>query len=157
MKIVKTFYARYPQFKWVTFRDMRGMDTKTFAETLKDVAVGVWVDDISGFGTFPLECMKSGVPVIGKIPNLKPEWLQEENGFWSYEFNQMVDVINAYMKTWLEDSVPTELFDKMQETVSPYTVERQNEEIKSFISDLMKEKEKELEDAINKLTVNEEN
>lgn len=157
MKIVKTFYARYPQFKWITFRDMRGMDTKTFAETLKDVAVGVWVDDISGFGTFPLECMKSGVPVIGKIPNLKPEWLQEENGFWSYEFNQMVDVINAYMKTWLEDSVPSELFEKMEETVSPYTTERQDKEIKSFIDRLMKDKEKELEDAINKLTVNEEN
>ena len=157
MKIVKTFYARYPQFKWVTFRDMRGMDTKTFANTLKDVAVGVWVDDISGFGTFPLECMKSGVPVIGKIPNLKPEWLQEENGFWSYEFNQIVDVVNAYMKTWLEDSVPAQLFEKMEETIVPYTTENQNKEIKSFMDNLMKDKEEELENAINKLTVNEEN
>ena len=157
MKIVKTFYARYPQFKWVTFRDMRGMSTKSFADTLQDVAVGVWVDDISGFGTFPLECMKSGVPVIGKIPNLKPEWLQEENGFWSYEFNQLVDVINAYIKTWLEDSVPTELFEKMEETVSTYTYEKQNKEVNVFIEKLMKVKEEELENAINKLTVNEEN
>ncbi len=157
MKIVKTFYARYPQFKWVTFRDMRGMDTRTFADTLKDVAVGVWVDDISGFGTFPLECMKSGVPVIGKIPNLKPEWLQEENGFWSYEFNQLVDVINAYIKTWLEDSVPTQLFEKMDETILPYTYDNQNKAVISFIDTMMGEKETELENAINKLTVNEEN
>ena len=157
MKIVKTFYARYPQFKWITFRDMRGMNMENFADTLQDVAVGVWVDDISGFGTFPLECMKSGVPVIGKIPNLKPEWLAEENGFWSYEFNQIVDVINAYMKTWLEDSVPTALFEKMEETVSSYTVENQDKEIETFIEKLMKDKEEELENAINKLTVNQEN
>ena len=137
MKIVKTFYARYPQFKWVTFRDMRGMDTSTFANTLQEVAVGVWVDDISGFGTFPLECMKSGVPIIGKIP--------------------IVDGINAYMKTWLEDSVPTPLFDKMDETIAPYTNENQEKEIKSFIEKLMKDKEEELETAIDKLTVNEEN
>lgn len=157
MKIVKTFYARYPQFKWITFRDMRGMTIENFADTLQDVAVGVWVDDISGFGTFPLECMKSGVPVIGKIPNLKPEWLAEENGFWSYEYNQLVDVLNAYIKTWLEDSVPTELFEKMENTVKVYTEENQNEKIKSFTEKLMKDKEEELENAINKLTVNEEN
>jgi len=157
MKIVKTFYARYPQFKWITFRDMRGMSMENFAETLQDVAVAVWVDDISGFGTFPLECMKSGVPVIGKIPNLKPEWLAEENGFWTYEFNQIVDVINAYMKTWLEDSVPSELFEKMDITVSDYTYENQDEKIKSFTEKLMEDKIEELENAINKLTVNEEN
>ena len=46
MKIVKTFYAKYPQFKWITFRDMRGMSVEFFANTLNEMCVGVWVDDI---------------------------------------------------------------------------------------------------------------
>ena len=62
-----------------------------------------------------------------------------------------------YMKTWLEDSVPSTLFEKMEETVLPYTSENQNKEIMSFMDKLMKDKEEELENAINKLTVNEEN
>ena len=37
MKIVKTFYARYPQFKWITFRDMRGMSVEFFANTLNEI------------------------------------------------------------------------------------------------------------------------
>jgi hypothetical protein len=156
MKIVKTFYARYPQFKWVTFRDMRGMSIEDFANTLNEVCVGVWVDDISGFGTFPLECMKTGVPVIGKIPNLKPEWLEEDNGFWSYEYNQLVDVINSYIKTWLEDSVPTELLDKMDNTVKKYSVDNRKKQTTAFIERVMGEKVVELENALNKFTVNEE-
>ena len=45
----------------------------------------------------------------------------------------------------------------MEETVSSYTVENQDKEIETFIEKLMKDKEEELENAINKLTVNQEN
>ena len=157
MKIVKGFYARFPQFKWITFRDMRGMSIEQFSTALDEVCAGVWIDDISGFGTFPLECMKAGVPVIGKIPNLKPEWLQEENGFWTFEQNQMIDVINAFIKTWLEDGVPPELYDKMKETVLPYTSENQQEATLKVFENLFGEKVVELESALNKFTIKEEN
>ena len=61
---------------------MRGLSEQEFAETLKECFLSVWIDDESGFGTFPLESMASGVPVMGKIPNLQPEWMKEENGIW---------------------------------------------------------------------------
>ena len=157
MKIVKSFYVRFPQFKWVTFKDMRGMTLQQFSDGLEDACLGVWIDDVSGFGTFPLECMKSGVPVIGKIPNLKPNWLKEENGFWTFEQNQIIDIINAYIKTWLEDSVPTDLFNKMNETVEPYTSTNQHSVITNIFNKLMGELTEDLENALNKFTVKEEN
>lgn len=157
MKIVKGFYTRFPQFKWVTFRDMRGMTVEQFSQALEDACAGVWVDDISGFGTFPLECMKAGIPVIGKIPNLKPEWLREENGFWTFEQNQMVDIINAFIKTWLEDSVPEKLFTEMEETVKPYNSETQQKELITVFDSLFDGLSVELEGALNKFTINEEN
>lgn len=156
MKIVKTFYAKYPQFKWITFRDMRGMSVEFFANTLNEMCVGVWVDDISGFGTFPLECMKTGVPVIGKIPNLKPDWLKEENGFWTYESTQIVDIIQAYIKTWLEDSLPEQLLEEMDKTIEPYTVENTTAQLLEFFGKVEEEKIKELENALNKFTLKEE-
>ena len=91
-KIIKSFYLKYPQYRWITFRDMRGIKLDDFAKFLKDSYLSVWVDDESAFGTYPLECMATGTPVIGKVPNLKPEWLSEENGIWTYQFNEIVAV-----------------------------------------------------------------
>ena len=120
MKIIKSFYIKYPQFKWITFRDLRNLPRKKFAEDLTESFVSVWVDDISGFGTFPMESMKCGIPVIGKVPNLKPEWMTEDNGIWSYEFNQMVDVLGNFVQKWLEDEIPVELYNDMEKTVEKY-------------------------------------
>ena len=36
MKLIKSFYVKYPQFKWVTFRDMRGLTQEEFATTLRE-------------------------------------------------------------------------------------------------------------------------
>ena len=156
MKLVKSFYTKYPQFRWITFRDMRGMSMDDFSNNMKEACGAVWVDDISGFGTFPLECMKSGVPVIGKIPNLKPEWLEEENGFWTYEFNSLVDVINAFVKTWLEDGLPETLYEKMDSTVEKYDTKTQSDMLLEYFESLHTEKISDIKNALNKFTEKEE-
>lgn len=116
MKIIKTFYIKYPQFRWITFRDMRGLNEHEFSEYLKDSFVSVWIDDISGFGTFPLESMATGTPVIGKVPNLKPEWLTEDNGIWTYENNDMVDIISEFTQNWLEDNISETIYEEGYKT-----------------------------------------
>jgi hypothetical protein len=57
---------------------MRGLSEKEFSDTLKECFLSVWVDDDSAFGTFPLESMASGVPVIGKIPKLNMDLHAED-------------------------------------------------------------------------------
>ena len=120
MKIIKTFYLKYPQFRWVTFRDMRGLNQEEFAEYLKDSFVSIWVDDTSSVGTFPLESMASKTPVIGKVPNLKPEWMLENNGIWTYELNQMTDIIAGFTQNWLEDNINEELYTVGLETANKF-------------------------------------
>ena len=156
MKIVKSFYVKFPQFRWITFRDMRGLSRNEFAKALGESCVSVWVDDISGFGTFPIESMKCKAPVIGKIPNLKPDWLMEENGFWTFDPNQIIDVLSAYIKNWLEDSIPSELFEKMEETIKPYTMQNQEKEVLELFESYQKQKTIELEENLNKLQLVEE-
>jgi hypothetical protein len=36
IKIIKTFYLKYPQFRWITFRDLRGLSESEFSENLKE-------------------------------------------------------------------------------------------------------------------------
>jgi glycosyltransferase involved in cell wall biosynthesis len=102
---------------------MRGITQKDFAKFLRESFVSVWVDNESGFGTFPIESMVSGTPVIGKVPSLKPEWLSEENGIWTYHFNEIVDIIANYTQSWLEDGISEDLYSSMEKM----TVEFKNE------------------------------
>lgn len=129
VKIFKTFYLKYPHLKWVTFRDMRGMSMKNFAQNLSECCVSVWVDDVSGFGTFPIESMKCNIPVLGKVPNMVPEWMEDKNGLWTHDFNSIPDILANYIQAWLEDSSPEELYEKMGEMNNKYNDEQQKEKI----------------------------
>lgn len=89
---------------------------KLSLNTLKDCCLSVWIDNESSFGTFPLESMKCGVPVIGKVPDLMPEWMSEENGVWIADKNMIVDFISDFLQNWLEDNLNEDMFVKMEET-----------------------------------------
>jgi hypothetical protein len=121
INLIKTFYLRFPQYRWFTFRDLRGLSEKEFANSLRECFVSVWVDDKSGFGTFPLESMASNVPVIGKLPNIKPEWMNDDNGIWITDETLLCDVIADFIQNWLEDNISPELYDSMKQTVENYT------------------------------------
>lgn len=132
INIVKEFYLKYPQFRWFTFRDMRGLSHTEFANSLKNCFLSVWIDDISGFGTFPLESMSCGIPVIGKIPDLIPEWMNDKNGIWIQDKLKMVDYIAEFIQNWLEDSITPELYDEIENTSKEY---QDKDKFKSTIID----------------------
>jgi hypothetical protein len=119
--LIKTFYLKYPQYRWVTFRDLRGLTELEFANYLQSCCASVWIDETSGFGTFPLESMKCGVPCIGKVPALFPEWMNEDNGIWISEKNAIVDVASDFIQNWLEDNLNIEMFSNMEKTSEKYS------------------------------------
>jgi hypothetical protein len=116
INLIKTFYLKFPQYRWVTFRDMRGLTQKEFATTLKDAFLSVWIDETSGYGTYPLESIKSGVPVMGLVPNLQPHWMNTENGVWVNNKTQMSDFIADFLQNWLEDNINENLLTEMNKT-----------------------------------------
>jgi len=120
INLIKTFYLKFPQYRWFTFRDMRGLSEKEFANSLKECFLSVWVDDKGGFGTFPLESMACGVPCIGKIPDMKPEWMTEDNGIWMTDMTLFPDFVADFIQNWLEDNIVPEMFDNMKKTVEKY-------------------------------------
>jgi hypothetical protein len=121
INLVKTFYTKYPQYRWITFRDLRGLAVSDFANGIKEAFVSVWIDQISSFGTFPLESMKCGVPTIGLVPNMVPSWMNEDNGIWINNQNMFVDVISDFVQNWLEDNINPELYTNMESSISNYT------------------------------------
>jgi hypothetical protein len=119
-KFISEFYLKFPQLRWITFRDMVQISYSEFSEVLKECFVSVWIDEESTFGTFPLESMKCNVPVVGKIPDIEPDWLNE-NGMWTYDSTKIVEILGTYILAWLEGvELKSEVTDKMKETLLPY-------------------------------------
>jgi hypothetical protein len=133
INLIKTFYLKFPQYRWFTFRDLRGLSEKEFANSLRDCFLSVWIDDHSGFGTFPLESMKTGVPVIGKVPNLQPDWMNEENGIWITDQTLFPDLVADYIQNWLEDNIDPKIYEEMKKTVERYS---DKQKFESMVVDL---------------------
>jgi hypothetical protein len=134
INIIKTFYLKFPQYRWFTFRDLRGLSEVEFSNSLRDCFVSVWIDDESGFGTFPLESMKSNVPVIGKVPNLPAEWMTEDNGIWITDKTLFADVIADFIQNWLEDNIKPEMYEEMKKTADKYS---DKQEFESSVTTLL--------------------
>ena len=127
INLIKTFYLRFPQYRWFTFRDLRGLSQEEFANAISECFVSVWIDKQSAYGTFPLESMKVGVPVIGITPNLVPEWMNENNGIWIKDEILLSDIIADWTQNWLEDNISEEMYTNMQETVDKLPTKEQFE------------------------------
>ena len=140
LKIVKIFYQKYPQYQFITFRDMSGLPREEFAKELSKSFLSVWVDELSSFGTFPIESMKCGTPVVGKIPRMVPEWMGavdengnlnlNDNGIWTANLNAIPDIIATVVGLYLEDAIPTNLLESMEEYKSKYTEDEMKNSIK---------------------------
>lgn len=150
-KIISEFYIKYPHLRWLTFRDMVNMSYDDFANNLRECVVSVWVDDDSTFGTFPLESMKSGVPVVGKIPKNEPDWLSE-NGMWTYDDSKIVEILGTYVNAWLEGiELNDEVKNKMKDTLLPYDTDITKSNILNIFDSFINKRIDAIEKALNKI------
>jgi len=133
---------------------MRGMTKDVFSEALKESCVSIWVDDIAGFGTFPIESMACGTPVIGKLPNLSNGWITEKNGIWVDNTVIIPELLSQYLQSWLEDAVPSDIFSEMDTTVDDYSETIMKSSVESVYGELFGNREKEIKETLAKYEVN---
>ena len=152
-RIVKPFYWKYPIFKWVTFRDLRGFPREQYADMLREGFATVWIDNDAQFGYSPLEAMRSGNIVIGKIPELIPEWMLtgdgkslRNNGIWFDDMRDIHKIIYSVVRSWINNDVPTELLKEMEETNKLYSHTVYEENVKEMMESYISNRKKEFED-----------
>lgn len=138
-KFVKLFYARNPQYNWITFDPMitkskppQPMRRVDFAKRLQENFAAIWIDRIASFGTFPLECMKSGVIPICLKPDIMPEYLanRDENGnivgitegsgVWTENYYDLPILASEVLIKFLDDNISSELYDSMNNIAAKY-------------------------------------
>ncbi len=138
-KFVKLFFSKYPQYNWVTFDPMvtkskppQPMRRIDFAKRLQGNFAAVWIDRISSFGTFPLECMKSGTIPICLKPDIMPEYMieRDENGVgvkavdgagvWTENYYDLPVLTGEVLMKFLDDAISPEIYDVMEKLASKY-------------------------------------
>ena len=153
-KLVKLFFSRYPQYSWVTFDPMltrskppQAMRRIDFAKRLQGNFAAVWIDRISSFGTFPLECMKAGVIPVCLKPDIMPEYLLKRSvdadnnpvvdvisdaGLWTDNYYDLSILIGEALVKFLDDSISPEIYKVMEEVASKYTQKASEERLSTI-------------------------
>lgn len=157
-RIVKPFYWKFPTFKWVSFRDLRGLPKEKFAESLREAAITIWVDNNTSFGYSALEALKSGSIVIAKVPNTPLKWMDEDNGenvgklrnccIWFDNLNDVQRVIASAVRSWITDNVPTTLTDEANKVKELYTYETTKNEFTSYLNAVIDNRLKEMKQLV---------
>ena len=160
-KVVKLFFSRFPQYGWVTFDPMltkskppQQMRRVDFAKSLQGNFAAVWVDRISSFGTFPLECMKSGVIPICLKPDITPEYILERTsgetgtvikiaegaGVWTDNFYDLPVLIGEVLVKFLDDAISPELYTSMEKLTEKYTQENSEKQLAEIYQEFLDER-----------------
>lgn len=148
-KIIKPFYWKYPIYKFVSFRDLRGFPREQFAELLKESAITVWVDESTKFGYSALEALRCGNILIGKIPQDVPEWMGDgetlyDNGIWFDNIKNIPEILASVVGAWMNDEIPEELTEAVAKTNELYKEDEWEKNLEATFDTIVKERVEEL-------------
>ena len=147
-KIMKQFYWKYPMYKFISFRDLRGYPKEMFAEFLQESAITVWVDNETPFGYSAIEAIRTGNILIGKVPEHSPEWMSDDDGLlknavWTYDINTIPDILSQVLGSWMQDKIPAVLYENMEKLDNLYTYETYEKKVDEIINEYINERIKE--------------
>lgn len=149
-RIIKPFYWKYPMYKWITFRDLRGYPKEMYSKMLREGVITIWCDEDTNFGYSALEAMKSGSIVISKVSNENQKWMLDENGVlsdccvWFNSFHDLSKIIASVIRACITDNVPLEIFDSAKDKLNKYSYEKTKSEILGYIENVLKTRKNEM-------------
>ena len=150
-KVIKPFYWKYPIYKFISFRDIRNFPREEYAELLKEGAITVWIDRDTQFGYSPIEAMRCGSIVIGKVPEDITEWMSDgevlcDNAIWFNNINDVHTILASVIGSWMRDDIPIELTEAMAVTNLKYKFDNWRKTADKVFNEIMQERIKELEE-----------
>ena len=155
--IIKTFYWKYPTMQFVTFRSLRNLPVDEYAKMLKDGCITIWHDPYTPWGRSALDAIKCGNIVIGKVPEVLPEWMVDENGnaldnaVWYNSIDDIADILATVIGSWMRDEIPEKLMDGISETAKKYTYGEWKENVEKYINGIMESRKTEFTAFKNKI------
>lgn len=165
-RIVKPFYWKNVMYRWVSFRDLRGISKNVMAEALREAAITIWVDDKTDFGLSLIEAIKCGGVVLAKVPENLTDWMLEDEKLtnsviWFNDLDEIPNILPSIIRSWTMDNIPEEVYTNQEDIRKMFTEDIQEKEIievyeKNIINKRLKDFEElkiEIENNLNKETM----
>lgn len=131
--VIKSFYAKYPQLRFITFQEIKNFTREDLSTVLGQSIATIWIDRHAAHGTIPLEAMKCKSIPIGIIPELehsKEEWFIKENtGVWLNHVTKIPEYLSKIVMSHIQNELPSEIIDGMKSVTDIYTVESSKDSI----------------------------
>ena len=158
-RIIKPFYWKYPMFKWVSFRDLRGFPQDMYAQLLREGAITVWSDTETNFGYSALEAMKSGSLVLAKVTENTQKWMTEGDTLsnccvWFDSFSELHKMLASVVRAWITDQVPNEIAEASKKQTEMYSVEQTKEQITNYVINVLENRKSEMLSLITHINKN---
>jgi hypothetical protein len=146
-RLSKIFFMKFPELSWVLFERVLGgepfITREKLAEKMGEVPVLLWLDKDAGFGTLPLEAMKSGAVVVGMIPEIEKDYLKnDDTAVWSNSLEVLAEQLGVVIKEWMVDNVPQTVYDNMEKVSSQFTTENHEKTLIEAFSNIFENRKK---------------
>lgn len=162
-RILKPFMWKYPKFKWVTFTSLGNLPQNMFADALREGIATIWIDEDCSFGYTPLEALKTGSIVIGKIPHKLADWMKNgEEGLtdsviWFDDYSSVPDLIAQIVSMYLKDEMPEEVYTAIEGVKDEHTKDKMVEDIKKvFVDGFFTERKEGFQEVLDNMNKEEE-
>lgn len=152
-RIMKPFYWENPLYKWVSFRDIRGLSKEDEAEALRGAFATIWINDKNEFASALLEALSCGTIVLAKVPEKPADWMLDDNGnltesiIWFDDLDSLPDMIAPLVRSWTLDKIPDSVYSDQETFYKKFTEEQMSNEIdEAYIKKLFERRLAEFEE-----------
>lgn len=161
-RIIKPFYWKHPMFKWVSFRELRGLSKEEFANSLREGAITIIVDESTSFCYSALESIKSGCVTICKTPTTLSDWMVDNDGnlrnccVWFDNYDTLHMQIARVIRAWVTDKVPTILQEEGNAVTEQMTYENTKKMFIEYLQGVLNNRQTEMERMLEMVDENKE-
>jgi glycosyltransferase involved in cell wall biosynthesis len=138
--IGKIFYLKNPHLRHYRFELLQGLSRPAFAEKLARSIAVLYLDEIAGMPTLPLEAMAcKTIPVGWRTPG-GSEFMTEENGFWvtNGDILALAETLSAVINAYEQQRLNlTRLELGFENTLTLFTEEQERRETLAYFSRLI--------------------
>lgn len=165
-RIILPFYWEYPLYKFVSFRDLRGLSQDTFCEALRESMLTIVCDDKSNFMYSALESMRCGSITMIKVPDRLSDWMVEGEGdnrminnscLWFDNIDDVPGMIASIVRSWTLDDIGNEFFESQHELDNIYTRDAAYKQIESVYGGMFARRSDEMKEVLSTLAGKDDN
>lgn len=150
--VIKTFISLYPQLRFVSFKEIAGMTNEDYAIALKEAAFYLHLDEISSWGTAPIEAFMCKTLVAGWDGVGGREYMNKDNCWLAPNgdiFSLAVSIGNM-IEAWLLDDVTKKTWKAMEAATMMYSNEAERDSILKAHNEYREERIAEISIAVEK-------